>query len=106
MKPLPLAALALLLLIFFPMAARAGQKTVVLDVHHASCASCPLIVKSALAHTKGVKAVKVSPYTGKGTITATVTFDDAQTSPAALMKVTAIHGYPSNVADATRSANE
>jgi mercuric ion binding protein len=105
MKPLASTLLALALLTS-PLAARAAQRTVVLDVHHANCPSCPLIVKSALAHAKGVKAVKVSPYTGKDTITATVTYDDALTSPPALIKVTTDHGYPSSVADAARSAGK
>ena len=90
-----------LTLLAAPMAARAKETTVVLDVHHASCPSCPLIVKSALMHANGVKAVAVSRYTGKGTITATVTYNDMLTSPAALIKVTTIHGYPADVAMAT-----
>lgn len=90
-----------LALLAAPTAASAKETTVVLDVHHASCPSCPLIVKSALMHANGVKAVAVGRYTGKGTITATVTYNDVLTSPAALIRVTTIRGYPAEVAMAT-----
>ena len=45
--------------------------------------------------------VAVGRYTGKGTITATVTYNDVLTSPAALIRVTTIRGYPAEVAMAT-----
>ncbi|EFI53237.1 MULTISPECIES: hypothetical protein [Afipia] len=48
------AALGMLLA---PLAAQAGQATVILDVHHAGCVLCGPIVKSALAHVKGVTGV-------------------------------------------------
>lgn len=96
MKRLLPAVLGLALLTS-PTIAWAAETTVVLDVHHAYCSLCPSIVKSALTHTNGVKAVQVSRYAGKSTLTAAVTYDDALTSPAALIKVTTSHGYPANI---------
>lgn len=94
-----LAAAFALGLLAVPFAANAADTTVVLDVHHAYCVLCPSIVKSALLHANGVKAVQVNPYTGKGILTATVTYDDALTNPAALIKVTTDHGYPAQLAN-------
>jgi mercuric ion binding protein len=90
-------------LILAPIAARAGEKTVVLDVHHAGCVLCGPIVKSALEHVKGVSAVTVSQPNGMADVTATVTYDDALTSPAALIRATTLHGYPAQLADRTGS---
>jgi mercuric ion binding protein len=81
-----------------PIAARAADQTVVLDVHHAGCVLCGPIVKSTLAHVRGVKAVKVSQPDGMADVTATVTYDDAVVGPAALIKATTEQGYPADLA--------
>ena len=81
-----------------PFAARAADTTVVLDVHHAGCVLCGPIVKSTLAHVKGVSAVRVSQPNGDADVTAMVTYDPAETSPAALIKATTDHGYPAEIA--------
>lgn len=80
-----------------PLAAQAGQATVVLEVHHAGCVLCGPIVKSTLAHVKGVTGVSVSQADGNADVMATVTYDDAQTSPSAMIKATTDHGYPGEV---------
>lgn len=80
-----------------PFAAQAGQATVVLDVHHAGCVLCGPIVKSTLAHVKGVSGVSVSQADGNADVMATVTYDNAQTSPAAMIKATAGQGYPAEI---------
>ena len=97
MSRYPVAALALGL-IAAPPAARAADQTVVLAVHHADCVLCGPIVKSTLAHVKGVKAVQVSQPNAMADVTATVTFDDALVNPAALIKATTEHGYPAALA--------
>ena len=81
-----------------PLAARAADASVVLAVHHAGCVLCGPIVKSTLAQVKGVSAVQVSQPNGMSDVTAMVTYDPAQTSPAALIKAVTDHGYPAGIA--------
>ena len=80
-----------------PFAAQAGPATVVLDVHHAGCVLCGPIVKSTLAHVKGVSGVSVSQADGDADVMATVTYDNTQTSPAAMIKATTGRGYPAEI---------
>jgi periplasmic mercuric ion binding protein len=93
----PLAHLALSFFIV-PLAAQAAETTAVLDVHHAGCVLCGPIVKGTLEQVKGVKAVQVTQPNGDADVTATVTFDDAQTTTAALIRATTDHGYPAELA--------
>lgn len=92
------AGLIVLGLLVSPIAARAADQTVALDVHHAGCALCGPIVQSTLEHVKGVKAIHVSQPDEMADVTATVTFDDAQATPATLIKATTDHGYPAELA--------
>ena len=85
-----------------PLAARAGEATVVLTVHHAGCVLCGPIVKSTLAHVKGVAGVTVSQADGMADVTATVNYDAAVTSPSAMIKATTNQGYPAEVAKAAK----
>jgi copper chaperone CopZ len=85
-------------LLVAPFAARAADTIVVLDVHHAGCVLCGPIVKSTLAHVKGVAAVQVSQPNGDADVTATVTFNPAATSPATLIKAVTDQGYPAEIA--------
>ena len=73
-------------------AAMAAEKTVTLAVDNMYCSACPHIVKQSLAKVAGVKAAAVS-YEKK---TATVTYDDQQTTLAALTAATTQAGYPSH----------
>ena len=84
-----------------PVAAQAGQATVELDVHHAGCVLCGPIVKSTLAHVKGVTSVSVSQADGNADVVATINYDNAQTSPAAMIKATTSQGYPAEVSKRT-----
>jgi len=84
-----------------PFAAKAAETTVVLDVHHAGCVLCGPIVRSTLAQVKGVSAVRVSQPNGMSDVTATVTYDTAATSPAALVKAVTDRGYPADLAKPT-----
>ncbi len=85
-------------LVVAPLAAQAGEATVVLTVHHAGCVLCGPIVKSTLAHVKGVTGVKVSQADGMADVAATVTYDAAVTSPSAMIKAATNQGYPAEVA--------
>jgi len=91
-------------LLIAPMAAQAGEATVVLDVHHAGCVLCGPIIKSTLRHVKGVSAVMMSQANGDADVFATVTYNDALTSPAAMIKATTDRGYPADLAKKTGSS--
>ena len=69
-----------------------------LNVHNARCELCPLIVKAALTRVKGVELVEVGKPNNAGDMTANVLFDNAVTTPAALIKATTDHGYPAQAA--------
>jgi copper chaperone CopZ len=80
-----------------PIAALAAETTVVLDVHHAGCVLCGPIVKSTLAHVKGVKSVAVSQPNGIADVTATVSYNPAVTSVGMLIKAVTNRGYPATI---------
>jgi mercuric ion binding protein len=73
--------------------ALAAERTVTLAVDNMSCLACPYIVEQSLARVQGVKDVTVS-FEAK---TATVAYDDQETTPAALTDATEAAGYPSRV---------
>lgn len=97
-----LGILAALGLFVAPVLAQAGEATVVLNVHHAGCVLCGPIVKSTLAHVKGVSGVTVSQANGDADVTATVSYDPAVASPQAMIRATTDQGYPSEVAKPTK----
>jgi mercuric ion binding protein len=72
--------------------------TVVLTIPTMDCATCPITIRLALMHIKGVSSAKVS-YDKRE---ARVTYDDAQTNLSALTKANADVGYPSFEADDPR----
>lgn len=82
-----------LLAMFGVGTATAAEKAVTLAVENMDCAACPTIVKKALMGVDGVKDARVS-FADK---TATVSFDDGKTTPAALAEATTKAGYPSKV---------
>lgn len=73
---------------------RAAMRTVTLAVDNMYCASCPFIVKEAIADVAGVSDVTVS-FESK---TATVTFDETVTDVASLAAASASAGYPAREA--------
>ena len=75
--------------------AQAGEttQTMVFAVENMTCVTCAPTVKKSLSRVPGVTAVEVSAKTH----TATVTYDDAKTSTAALIAATTNAGYPSRV---------
>lgn len=88
------AAALILGLLVAPIAAQAEEAVVMLNVHNARCELCPLIVKTALSRVKGVELVEVGKPNSAGDMNANVVFDNAVTTPAALVKATTDHGYP------------
>jgi len=95
MKHLLVAATVLLL---STASAWAAPKSTTLNVSNMTCATCPITVKQALTRVKGVTRAVVD-FDKKQAI---VTFDDAQTTVAALVKATTDAGYPSTVAPAAK----
>ena len=71
--------------------ATAEEQTVTLAVDGMWCAGCSYIVKQTLTQVQGVREVDVS---GREK-TAVVTFDDQETTVAALTEATAGVGFPS-----------
>ena len=80
-----------------PGAALAADASTVLSVHHAGCVLCAPIVKGTLERVKGVLSVQVSQADGNADVTATVEYDNALTTPDALIKATTDQGYPAEV---------
>jgi mercuric ion binding protein len=95
MKHLLVAATVLL---FSTTSAWAAPKSATLNVSNMTCATCPITVKQALTKVKGVTRAVVD-FDKKQAV---VTFDDAQTTVAALVKATTDAGYPSTVAASDR----
>jgi len=91
MKHLIVAATVFLL---STASAWAGPKSTTLNVSNMTFATCPITVRQALTKVKGVTRAVVDFEKRQ----ATVTFDDAQTNVAALVKATTDAGYPSTVA--------
>ena len=80
-----------------PAAALAADISTVFTVHHAGCVLCGPIVKSTLERVKGVSSVQVSQADGNADVIATVEYDNALTTPEALIKATTDQGYPAEV---------
>lgn len=89
MKPIRLAAL--LSIVLLPGVASATERTITLAVDNMTCVTCPPIVRKSLTRVAGVARVDVSAESN----TATVVFDDAKTTVAALIDATTKAGYPS-----------
>lgn len=70
----------------------AAERTVIFAVENMTCASCPFIVQQSMAAVKGVDRVRVSLEKK----TATVTFDDAKTTPDAIAAASTKAGFPAN----------
>ncbi|MER8864100.1 cation transporter [Mesorhizobium sp. M0751] len=85
-----LGAFALFASMLIAPAAVAAERAITFAVDNMTCASCPYIVKTSMAAVPGVTAVAVS-FEAK---TATVTFDDAKTTPDAIAAASMNAGYP------------
>jgi mercuric ion binding protein len=95
----PVAAAVALALTLSTWAARAAERTVVLNVDNATCNLCAPIVQSALSRVSGVKAVNVKEADAMSGAVAAVTFDDAIASVAMLIAATTKAGYPSRLSN-------
>lgn len=82
-----------LVITLLSMPALAAMKTVILSLPGMNCAACPITVKMALNKVDGVSQVDVS-YPDREAV---VSFDDTQTSVAALTQATGNAGYPSTI---------
>ncbi len=71
----------------------AATSTTTLKVPGMVCAACPITVRKALQRVQGVSKIDVN-FPQKEVV---VTFDDAKTNDAALVKATANVGFPSQV---------
>ena len=76
-------------------AAGAAERIVTLDVENVSCVTCAPIVKRTLSKLSGVSRVVILEKGGAAV--ATVTFDDQQVTPEALVVATTNVGFPSRV---------
>jgi mercuric ion binding protein len=91
------AAAAALALMLSPLAVRAAERTVVLNVDNATCELCAPIVKKTLARVWGVKGVQVAEATADTGAVATVKFDDGATNVATLISAVTNAGYPARI---------
>lgn len=90
MRAAPAAVILILASAFLAApTATAGEQTIMLSVPGMTCASCPYIVRHAIAAVDGVIAVDVMFETR----TAKVTFDDALTSLDTIRDAAAAIGY-------------
>ncbi|HET9088531.1 MAG TPA: mercury resistance system periplasmic binding protein MerP [Acidobacteriaceae bacterium] len=71
-----------------------ATKSITLQVPGMTCPTCPITIKKTLLKQPGVSAVNVM-YAKRELA---VKFDDAKTTPAAIMKATASIGFPSQLA--------
>lgn len=72
----------------------AAPKSITLAVPGMTCPTCPITIKKTLMKQPGVTAVNVI-YAKKQL---QVKFDDAKTTPAAILQSTAAVGFPSQIA--------
>lgn len=93
----PTIAAAALVIALSPLAARAAEKTVVLDVDNATCELCAPIIKKTLSRVDGVKAVQVAEANANAGAVATVTFDDAKADVPKLIAAATNAGYPAHL---------
>lgn len=88
---------AALALVLSPLAAYAGEKTVVLNVDNATCELCGPIVKKTLSRVEGVKSVQMKEANADSGAVATVTFDDATADVPKLIAAATNAGYPARL---------
>ncbi|MHB1023106.1 MAG: mercury resistance system periplasmic binding protein MerP [Acidobacteriaceae bacterium] len=76
----------------------AATETTTLKVSGMTCSACPITVKKALQRVPGVSKIDVN-YPQREVV---VTFDDAKTNQAALVKATSDVGFPSQPVKASK----
>jgi mercuric ion binding protein len=76
----------------------AATEITTLKVSGMTCSACPITVKKALQRVPGVSKIDVN-YPQREVV---VTFDDAKTNQAALVKATSDVGFPSQPVKASK----
>lgn len=79
-----------LLIVLATVPAQAAPRSITLSVSGMTCAACPITVKKALTRVPGVSRAEVDLAQHR----AIVTYDDARTSQAELIKAVTDAGYP------------
>ena len=79
-----------LMMVFVAAPAFAAETTMSFDIDNMDCALCPATVRTAMEKVSGVVKAEVD-FDSK---TATVTFDDARTSPEEIAGASTNAGYP------------
>jgi mercuric ion binding protein len=93
----PALVAAGVLIVLSPLAARAAEKTIVLDVDNATCALCGPIIKKTLSRVSGVKAVEITEANANSGAVATVIFDDVTADVPMLIAASTNAGYPAHL---------
>ncbi len=88
-----LLAMTALLLGLALSPALARERTARFAIANMTCASCPVIVKRAMAGVDGVRSVSVS-FEKKEAV---VVYDDARTNPKTIAEASTRHGYPARL---------
>lgn len=88
---------AVLTIVLSPLAASAGEKTVILNVDNTTCALCGPIVKKTLSRIEGVKSVQIKEANAGSGAVATVTFDDGTADVPKLIAAATNAGYPARL---------
>ena len=88
-----IAMMIVLVLIAAPSAA--AERTVVLLIDNMTCALCPITVRTAIQRVPGVAEVEVD----LDAKTASVVYDDAETTVAEIAEASGAAGYPAHPRD-------
>ena len=90
-----IAAAVLAVAVYSSGAAIAAEREVTLRVENMYCASCPYIVKQALAGVPGVSRIERSYEAAIALAMAVVVYEDSETDVDALTAATSDIGFPS-----------
>ena len=82
-----------LMALFAAVPAFAAETTMSFDIENMDCALCPVTVRTAMEKVSGVVKAEVD-FDSK---TATVTFDDARTTPEEIAGASTNAGYPATL---------
>jgi mercuric ion binding protein len=93
-----IVAAALAVTIFSPGTALAAEQEVTLRVENMYCASCPFMVKQALASVPGVSRIEMSYEAATALAMAVVVYEDSETDVDTLTAATSDIGFPSTAA--------
>lgn len=75
--------------------AMAGERTISMRIDNMTCATCPIIVRTAVGRVAGVVSVEVDDVAK----TAVVVFDDSRATPTQLTAASLEAGFPATVVE-------